>query len=97
MKLVGQTSIEPCAICGELAEDEVVLEAWRQDSKGNQFLTRERPLCGKHVAAAKRDAEAAKARTAREAARTKRFKRIQEVDALFDGNAGAPAGVREGA
>lgn len=89
----GQTTIEPCAFCGEPSvEERVVIDSY-EDSKGNWIERRTRWVCAKHAESFERDLgwKDRQARERRE--RSIAWRKAQQESVLFDGDEGAPPGM----
>lgn len=93
----GQTTIEPCAICGEPSVEQRVIEPGdaQPKFKGSVRIHKMdtlRWLCAKHVASVDRDAKWQERAAARRSAQRKALKKRQEASTLFDKDHGTPPG-----
>lgn len=89
----GQTTIEPCAFCGEPAEEQRVIRDSHQDSKGRLIARVTKWVCAKHAAACDRDMGWKERQAKERAAERRRLKKLQETSVLFDGDDGVPPGL----
>lgn len=83
-EIPGQTTIEPCVVCGEPSTETRVITPSSTDAKGNLKAEVKGRVCPEHAAAIDRDM-GWKERQAKERAEQRRKMRaLQETSTLFD-------------